>query len=411
MSYKTPWKYLLIIVALMFLIAGTACSSAAPQLAEEAASIEASDTTAAEEDTYDEKSEDILDTPDDEEKEDEPEDEELSDIYDESDDDEIDTEYLEDEDLYTDEPEEDELEVEETIPEPEETPEETPEEAPEEAVEPETTPEAVEEETPSAYVAVPQDDGPVVLTITGNGVSSETAWTLSQLQAMTGGFRQNIYSTTNNWPSFGHTEAHGVSVPYLLGRAGVLDGAASFRFISTDGYHFTLSRRQIFNTLTSFANHSPLGSSGGSAVEPVIAWRFGDPGSLREANLRLFIGHSGPNEVNNAAFVRDLMKVEITTESRGTWAVPTASIADGSIVEAGTQLELLHDFRDNVKIYYTLDGSEPSFTSNIFNPSTSFFQPHLTVPIELTETVTIRAFAAGLGRDPSPVVTFTFTVE
>jgi len=402
MSYKVARKYLLITVVLMFLIGGTACSSAAPQSSsEEPSPVESSDTTPAEEYIYDEESEDILDKLAYEEKEDNLENEKLSDIYDESDY-EVDTEYLEDENLYTDESEE-YPKVEETITEPEEIPEE--------ASEPEITPTTIEEEPPTADVAVPQYYGPVVLTITGNGVSSETTWTLSQLQSMAGDFRQNIYSTTNNWPSFSHTEAHGVSVPYVLSQAGVLDGAASFRFISTDGYHFTLSRRQIFNTLTSFAIHNPTGSSGGFAVEPVIAWRFGDPGSLRDANLRLFIGHSGPNEVNNAAFVRDLMQIEITTELRGSWAAPTASIADGSTVEIGTQLELLHEFRDNIKIYYTLDGSEPGFNSNVFNPSTSFFQPHLTVPIELTETVTVRAFAAGLGRDPSPVVAFTFMVE
>jgi hypothetical protein len=71
----------------------------------------------------------------------------------------------------------------------------------------------------------------------------------------------------------------------------------------------------------------------------------------------------------------------------------------------------MHDNMDNIRVYYTLDGSEPSYTSQVYNPSASYFQPELIVPIVLTKTVTVKAFAAGIGKDPSPVITFSITVQ
>ena len=228
---------------------------------------------------------------------------------------------------------------------------------------------------------------------------------------MRDGYREITYSTTNNWPSFGRMGARGVSLPYLLRQAGMLSSAASFRFISADGYNATVTFDQVFGTRYAYSDHSAAGSSGASAVEPTIAWEWGDVGRIRSENIRPFFGQSGPMEVNTASFVKDLMHIEVLASSVGAWAVPNASIEDGGTVPAGTELELLHENRDNLRIYYTMDGSEPGYGSPVFNRSASYFQPLLIVPIILTESVTIKAFAAGMGRDPSPVATFTFIVE
>ena len=254
-------------------------------------------------------------------------------------------------------------------------------------------------------------DEPIVLIISGNGVNSETAWTLSQLQSMTDGGREYKYSTTNNWPSFGHMTAQGVSLPYLLRQAGLLSSAASFIFSSTDGYNVTVTYDQIFGNSYAYANHNPAGSGGGSAVEPVIAWAWGDGDKTRPENIRSFFGQSGPMEVNTSYFVKDLSKIEVTTASAGVWAVPNASIADGSIVSVDTEFKLLHENLDSIRIYYTVDGSEPDYNSLIYNSSTSYYQPQLITPLVLTESVTVKAFAAGFGKDRSPVVTFSIKVE
>ena len=275
-----------------------------------------------------------------------------------------------------------------------------------------STPSSTPSSTPEADVeAPPSSDGPVVLTIKGDGVSGETSWTLSQLQSMSEGCREFVYSTTNNWPAFRHMEACGISLPYLLGRAGINDSAASFRFTATDGYYAVVTYDQLFGAQYSYASHSASGSSGASAVEPIVAWIWGDAGRAREESIRPFFGQGGPLDVNTSTFVQDLITIEVSSVSAGKWPAPMASIADGAAVPYGTQLAFSHESIDSVRIYYTIDGSEPDFSSPVYNPSASYFQPHLTVPLFLVESVTIKAFAAGYGRDRSETVTFSFTVE
>jgi len=74
-------------------------------------------------------------------------------------------------------------------------------------------------------------------------------------------------------------------------------------------------------------------------------------------------------------------------------------------------LFLLYFNSYNVKIYYTLDGTVPDCNSLIYNPSTSYFQPELTLPITIDNTVTIKAIAIGYGKENSDVSTFQFTVK
>jgi hypothetical protein len=191
----------------------------------------------------------------------------------------------------------------------------------------------------------------------------------------------------------------------------MLSSAAGFRLIAADGYHATITYNQMMETRYVYANHSINGSDGASAVEPVIAWEWGEDGSARPENLRFFIGQRGPMDVNTLAFVRHLNQIEVLVAPPGQWDAPGASIPGDSEVPFGTNLYLQHEFMDSIRIYYTLDGSDPDFNSLVYNRSTSFFQPHLIAPIFLTESVTVKAFAAGFGRDPSPVVTLSFIVE
>ena len=256
-----------------------------------------------------------------------------------------------------------------------------------------------------------QIDDPVILIVTGDGVAHESTWTLHQLQALQETYREIVFSTTNNWPSFGYMEAHGIALTYFLRQAGMLDGAAAFTFVSTDGYRTTVTVDQIFADRYSFADHSAEGSGWPTVVEAILSWAWGEPGKVREEGLRPFFGQAGPWEVNTAVFVKDLTRIEVSTVPLGDWDAPGASIPDGSVVTAGTRLELLHDNMDNVRIYYSVDGSEPDYSSTVYNPSATYFQLGLIQPLELLEDVTIKAFAAGYGRDRSPVATFRYTVE
>ena len=116
-------------------------------------------------------------------------------------------------------------------------------------------------------------------------------------------------------------------------------------------------------------------------------------------------------DVNTAASVRNLCQIEVFTSSAGIWETPGSSIADGATVPVGAELQLTHSSMDNLRIYYTLDGSEPDFNSAVYNYSASYFQPHLIVPIIINESIVLKAFAAGFGKDPSPVVSFTINIS
>ena len=247
-----------------------------------------------------------------------------------------------------------------------------------------------------------------VLSIYGDGVEKQTNYTLEDLMDMKEGYRELKYSTTNNWPSFKHMSGNGISLIYLLKEAGILDTAKSLVFISTDGYQAILPKEQVFSVQYSYSEHSVNGSSGENEIEPIIAWEWGDDKTYPE-NMRPIFGQVGPYEVNTASSVKDLYRIEVLTWDAGSWAVPTASIEQGN-VSAGTELELGHPQMDNIKIYYTLDGTEPSYNSEVYNKSTTYFQPDLIVPLIIENDVTIKAFVGGLGKADSAVVEFTYKV-
>jgi len=204
---------------------------------------------------------------------------------------------------------------------------------------------------------------------------------------------------------------HGVSLRYLLEQAGVLDSAGTFVFTAADGYRMNIARQQIYETRYAYAEHSAAGSSGSGEAEPIIAWEWGDNDDAFLEDIRPLFGQRGPQDVNTAASVKNLCRIEVLTWDIGAWESPGASVPSGSAVAAGTKVELTHPFMDNTGLYYTLDGSDPDYDSALYNLSTTYFQPQLIVPITIDKDVTIKAFAGGLGKADSEVITFTYTVS
>lgn len=84
-------------------------------------------------------------------------------------------------------------------------------------------------------------------------------------------------------------------------------------------------------------------------------------------------------------------------------AVPTASLATGSIVESGTAIELFCA-TEGATIYYTLDGSCPC-------NDTESRKIYDGTPIVINQSVTIKAMAVAPDMYESEVVEFTFLVE
>ena len=260
---------------------------------------------------------------------------------------------------------------------------------------------------PTEPEPAPED---AVLVIYGEGVEAQTNWTLEELQDLEEGYREITYSTTNNWPTLSKTIAHGVSIPYLLEQAGVLDSAKTFVFSAPDGYRANITREQLYGARYAYAEHSAAGSSGAEQVDAIIAWEWGDKEAVPE-DIRPYFGQSGPMDVNTASSVKGLYRIEVLAWDAGTWDMPEPSIASGSAVPKGTELDFTHPNMDNIRLYYTLDGSDPDYNSEVYNKSTSYFQPDLIVPIVIDSDITIKVLVSGLGKADGEIITLSYTVS
>ena len=92
----------------------------------------------------------------------------------------------------------------------------------------------------------------------------------------------------------------------------------------------------------------------------------------------------------------------VNVEVNRTVATPTASIASGTQVEAGTQVELFCA-TEGATIYYTLDGSCPCVSGEarmVYDGT----------PITIEKNTVIKAMAAALDREESEIATFVYIV-
>ena len=100
------------------------------------------------------------------------------------------------------------------------------------------------------------------------------------------------------------------------------------------------------------------------------------------------------------------------------WDKPTASVLPGQ-VPPGTLVELQSVFNDEDKVHYTLDGSDPTIHSPMYNIISSRWWSsrgrekvaEINRPIELVEDTTIKAVVIGPGRLNSDIVSFSYQVR
>jgi len=221
----------------------------------------------------------------------------------------------------------------------------------------------------------------------------------------------HVYSTINNWPSARFYVAEGYSVAAILEAAGLYEIAQTITFRGSDGYEMSLTRDQLLDSRYFFPN---VGENEDDAepVIPIIAyrWREGtdDLNSMRDENPSLIIGQSNPFEHTNPVFVFDISYIIVSDMPPEAW--PAAStFPQPGVIHTGETVNLQHPNFGQVKLHYTLDGSEPNMLSPMFNPST--FQLELNAPIPITEPTTIKVIVYGFGRSESEVAVFEFMPE
>ena len=218
----------------------------------------------------------------------------------------------------------------------------------------------------------------------------------------------HAYSTINNWPTPRFYAAEGYSVEGILQAAGVLDTAQTVTFRAADGYEAGLTREQLLSPQFFYPQVGEK-DNGAIQVKPIIAyrWRDGtdDLSEVYENKISLIFGQRNPFEHTNPAFVANVSEIIVDDAPSETWAAADTFPPAGPIAE-GETVKLQHPLYGLVKLHYTLDGSDPTPLSTMYNPST--FQPELNKPIPITGPTTIKVLVTGYGKNDSEIAEFEF---
>lgn len=247
-------------------------------------------------------------------------------------------------------------------------------------------------------------DADTILTITGDGIARPLYLSLDDLKDLKQGYIEQCYSAVNNYPTRKYLIGKGINLLYLLEQAGIKSTARTIQVEAADGYKATLTRDQLLGKRYRYPQLLSGSAANPVEVKPMLAWAFAegqDFSKAREDDLRLLIGQRGINDVNTAVAVQMVSKITVSTSDSGRWDKAAASLSDGHIT-------LSHDYLDQVKLYYTLDGSEPNAASQVYNPSTTYFQPHLIKPIPVSGSGTLKVKAIGYGKEDSEVLTYAY---
>ncbi|MCL2392777.1 MAG: chitobiase/beta-hexosaminidase C-terminal domain-containing protein [Oscillospiraceae bacterium] len=219
----------------------------------------------------------------------------------------------------------------------------------------------------------------------------------------------HVYSTINRWPTPRIFAAEGYVIADILDSVGLLDTAQTITFRAVDGYEISLTRQQLLSPQY-FYPQVAENAIGAAPVFPIIAFRLADDASHLDAlistNPTLIIGQSNPFEQTNHAFVIGVHEIVVDSAPSDTWAAPGTFPIQGEI-PIGDTVRLQHPNLGLVHIFYTIDGSDPTPFSTLFNPSA--FRPELTESIHITEPVIISTFARGFGKNDSDIAIFEFT--
>lgn len=261
--------------------------------------------------------------------------------------------------------------------------------------------------------SVDDTQGEVVLSVSGDGLDGGPAeFTLAELQALPDGGFEHIYSVINNWPSPRFYAARGVSVESVLTAVGVWDSLQTVTFRSPDSYETTLTKSQLTAEQYYFPGVETGSPEGAEEVLPIIAYEYKEGSAdMSEAvpdMLCLVIGQRNHLEHTNPAFVVGVSELIVSAAPAEQWE-PAGTFPEAGKIAAGETVKLQHPSFGLVKMFYTLDGSEPTELSAMYNPST--YQPELNVPIPITEDVTIKVLVTGYGKEDSEIATFEFDAQ
>lgn len=273
--------------------------------------------------------------------------------------------------------------------------------------------------------------------ITVSDEGRETSFTLDEMMEWHETQFIGQYSAINNWPSKHFYSAWGILVSEVLNRAGVKDDWRTLTVSAPDGFSCTFNKEQFESPRNYYPGLLEDGPDSEELLEGeyygitfwdgpkvairteiILAYGLAKDGDLGEAaasiqsrqGFDLLFGQTRINDQNNAGFVSDVSRLEISREEPKRWDDPSSYPLSGPLsIGSAVNLEQKEMSGGFAKIYYTIDGSDPDENSLLYNPST--YQPELNEPIIINKDTTIKAVVKGLGKSDSEIKTFEFTVK
>lgn len=245
------------------------------------------------------------------------------------------------------------------------------------------------------------------------------------------------YSAINTYPTKTFYRGQGIRLRDLLAAAGGLtEDATMIKFIAADGMQVTFTIQELLDEPAfrfpnfmagSLAGHIPGDPGQKVAVEPLIAHRSFSAHSLAEIRAdqnfnstdayHLLFGQRAVTHQNNSRFAKYVTKIEVLTDAVPRWDPPQAAPLPGEVVP-GTLVELSGPSSDEDKVHYTLDGSDPTIDSPMYNyiarrwwSARARDLAFINCPIQITDDTTIKAVTIGPGKSDSAIATFNYRIS
>lgn len=269
----------------------------------------------------------------------------------------------------------------------------------------------------TAPVLAADDDDEIAITIIGNGVENKVELTMAQLKALPQ--ETHDYTGYNFFPSLQFfKDTTGVKLQTILNQAVLKENATMIKIKSANSSYNYYTKRDLLDLPRYYF---PVGEDGSDCLDWPPKDRGSEEGKIPVPTMIAFInggkliyGQQTPLEPTccKGEQIEGLLPgctIEVTTDTPEKWNMPDA-FPDSTTVVPGTEVKLQYGNGSiwHTKMYYTLDGSEPTVKSNIYNISYPIFQPWLNKAIPIDKDITIKARAIGLGKLDSDVVTYDY---
>ena len=181
------------------------------------------------------------------------------------------------------------------------------------------------------------------------------------------------------------------------------------QFISEEGESCTLTYDQLNQERYYFLRLLRNSTANAELVPPIIALLVKEDSQntreMEETAPMLILGQSTISEHTNSLFITGITCIKLSNKPVKKWGAASTWPFPGEL-QAGDTIKLQHEFFNQVKIFFTLDGSDPTPLSDMYNPGISLTE--LNKPLVFNGNVTIKTLVTGYGKENSDIAMYEF---